>query len=59
VSTLLEWDADIPPFPDLVAELAKAREVRAGRYPAEAPTHRAAAGSVHIQTALQVLDAQR
>ncbi|PSL52649.1 hypothetical protein B0I31_112118 [Saccharothrix carnea] len=34
VSTLLEWDADIPPFPDLVAELAKAAEVRAGRLPA-------------------------
>ena len=28
VSTLLEWDSDIPPFPDLVAELAKARRVR-------------------------------
>jgi uncharacterized protein (UPF0276 family) len=25
VSTLLEWDADIPPFPELVAELAKAK----------------------------------
>jgi uncharacterized protein len=29
VATLLEWDARIPPFPDLVAELGKAREVRA------------------------------
>lgn len=28
VSTLLEWDADIPPFPELVAELAKARVAR-------------------------------
>jgi uncharacterized protein (UPF0276 family) len=26
--TLLEWDARIPPMPDLLAELAKAREVR-------------------------------
>lgn len=33
VATLLEWDADIPPFPELVAELAKAAEVRAGRVP--------------------------
>ena len=30
VSTLLEWDANIPPFPAMVAELAKARGVRAG-----------------------------
>ena len=29
VSTLLEWDADIPPFETLLAELAKARAVRA------------------------------
>ncbi|MEJ2856041.1 MULTISPECIES: MNIO family bufferin maturase [unclassified Saccharothrix] len=33
VATLLEWDADIPPFPDLVAELAKAARVRAGYLP--------------------------
>jgi uncharacterized protein (UPF0276 family) len=31
VATLLEWDADIPPFPDLLAELAKAKDIRAGR----------------------------
>lgn len=31
VATLLEWDADIPPFPDLIAELAKAKDIRAGR----------------------------
>lgn len=38
VSTLLEWDSEIPPFPDLVAELAKARKVREGWRPAaEAP----------------------
>ncbi|TDV56353.1 DUF692 domain-containing protein [Actinophytocola oryzae] len=37
VATLLEWDADIPPFPELVAELAKARDLRAGQpLPAEA-----------------------
>lgn len=28
VATLLEWDADIPAFPDLVTELAKAKSVR-------------------------------
>jgi uncharacterized protein len=28
VSTLLEWDADIPPWGELLAELAKARAVR-------------------------------
>ncbi|POB00498.1 hypothetical protein C2134_01065 [Chromobacterium sinusclupearum] len=27
VSTLLEWDADIPPYPDLLAELGKARRL--------------------------------
>lgn len=33
VSTLLEWDAKIPAWPDLLAELAKARLVREGRPP--------------------------
>ena len=28
VATLLEWDADIPPFETLLAELAKAQPVR-------------------------------
>ena len=31
VSTLLEWDAHIPEFPDLVGELAKAKAIREGR----------------------------
>jgi uncharacterized protein (UPF0276 family) len=39
VSTLLEWDADIPAWEDLVAELAKARDVREA-----APARRAAHG---------------
>jgi uncharacterized protein (UPF0276 family) len=34
VATLLEWDADIPPFPALVAELGKARSARAEPAPA-------------------------
>jgi uncharacterized protein (UPF0276 family) len=33
VSTLLEWDAAIPAYPDLVAELDKARAVLAGELP--------------------------
>jgi hypothetical protein len=33
VSTLLEWDAAIPPYPELVAELDKARAVLAGELP--------------------------
>ncbi|MFP8965943.1 DUF692 domain-containing protein [Pokkaliibacter sp. CJK22405] len=33
VSTLLEWDANIPDFPDLVEELYLARDVMAGRIP--------------------------
>jgi len=33
VSTLLEWDAAIPPYPELVAELDKARGVLAGELP--------------------------
>jgi uncharacterized protein len=33
VSTLLEWDSDIPDYPDLLAELAKARAVREGGLP--------------------------
>jgi len=30
VATMVEWDANVPPFAELVAELAKARAVRAG-----------------------------
>lgn len=35
VSTLLEWDAKIPPFPQLHAEVLKARDVLAGVMPHE------------------------
>jgi uncharacterized protein (UPF0276 family) len=37
VSSLMEWDARIPPYAELVAELAKARRVRAGLVPEAAP----------------------
>jgi uncharacterized protein (UPF0276 family) len=33
VSTLLEWDADIPPWEELLAELAKAKRARAAPAP--------------------------
>jgi len=37
-STLLEWDASIPAYPDLLAELAKAKAARSGEFPAAPPT---------------------
>ncbi|UTH76391.1 DUF692 domain-containing protein [Chromobacterium sp. IIBBL 290-4] len=37
VSTLLEWDADIPPYPELLAELDKARRLLAERAPETLP----------------------
>jgi uncharacterized protein (UPF0276 family) len=43
VATLLEWDADIPPYAELLAQLAKAKGAREGRLPQAAPP-RAAAG---------------
>jgi uncharacterized protein (UPF0276 family) len=51
VATLLEWDADIPPFAALVAELAKAKHTRAGRTPHAEPVRppaRAATPSPHF-----------
>jgi uncharacterized protein (UPF0276 family) len=35
VSTLLEWDAKIPDYPDLLIELYKAREVLKGNIPVQ------------------------
>lgn len=49
VATLLEWDSNIPAFPDLVLELMKAREVRAGRE-VEAGPPRPPAGSEPVST---------
>jgi uncharacterized protein (UPF0276 family) len=46
VSTLLEWDAAIPPYPDLVAELDKARAALAGDLP-EAPLTGPVADGAH------------
>ncbi len=33
IATLLEWDADIPEFPELVSELNKAKQVLQGKVP--------------------------
>jgi hypothetical protein len=41
-STLLEWDANIPDFPELVAELRKAEAALAGERPGGATVHAAA-----------------
>ena len=45
VSTLLEWDANIPDFPDLVLELKKAEAVLQGTIP-DAPLHHPAAAEI-------------
>jgi uncharacterized protein len=45
VSTLLEWDANIPDFPELVAELRKAEAVMQGIIP-EAPVRASSAANV-------------
>lgn len=37
VSALLEWDANIPPYPQLLAELAKARAAERGEFADELP----------------------
>ena len=44
VSTLLEWDSNIPAWPDLIAELGKAKKVRQGWLPGAAPEPLAAHG---------------
>ncbi|WP_296943665.1 DUF692 domain-containing protein [uncultured Massilia sp.] len=41
VAAMLEWDANIPPYPELLAELDKARAALRGEF-AEAPVRRAA-----------------
>jgi uncharacterized protein (UPF0276 family) len=42
VSTLLEWDANIPEYPELVAEVQKAKEVLKGHFP-NVPVYRTSA----------------
>jgi len=45
VSTLLEWDANIPEYPELVAEVQKAKEVLKGHLP-NVPVYRTSAVDV-------------
>lgn len=57
VSTLLEWDADIPSYPELLAELRKAEQAMAGTLPAVAAAPvRAAALSTPIDFHLGARD---
>jgi uncharacterized protein (UPF0276 family) len=46
VSTLLEWDARIPPFEELVAELYKAKAAREGHLPEAGPVPAAVENAV-------------
>ena len=57
VSALLEWDANIPPYPQLLAELDKARAAERGQF-ADPPRAAASAGAAisaplgfHLETA--------
>lgn len=45
VSTLLEWDANIPEYDELVAEVAKARKVMQGEFP-DVPVFKAGGDAV-------------
>jgi hypothetical protein len=53
VAALLEWDANLPDFLDLLAELAKVKEVRHGKLPTgpqgSAPEHEAVSTPVSYQ----------
>jgi len=57
VSTLLEWDADIPDYPDLIAELHKARAVLAGHVPEVAVMPSAERGALSNPVDYQLGDA--
>jgi uncharacterized protein (UPF0276 family) len=54
VSTLLEWDAHIPPYDELVAELGKAKLARAGALPQADAAPRAEAGAIPTPTLHQL-----
>jgi uncharacterized protein len=59
VSTLLEWDANIPDFPDLVAELRKAELVLEGTLPDAPVRATAAAGAVSNPVGFQLAPAEQ
>ncbi|TXT37903.1 MAG: hypothetical protein FD135_3270 [Comamonadaceae bacterium] len=50
VSTLLEWDAQIPDYPGLLAELDKARQVLAGSMPTAPAPHTSMPGQTVLST---------
>ncbi|HEX7682624.1 MAG TPA: DUF692 domain-containing protein [Trinickia sp.] len=54
VSTLLEWDARIPPFPELVDELAKAKTVRDGSVPDAGAVRAVAEGALSTPVDFQL-----
>jgi uncharacterized protein len=53
VSTLLEWDARIPDYPELIEELFKAKKVMAGHIP-QTPLFSAAPGTVSNPVSFQL-----
>jgi hypothetical protein len=59
VSTLLEWDAQIPPYDELLAELGKAKLARGGALPAAAAAPVAAPDAIPtpLDHALSLADA--
>jgi len=58
VSTLLEWDANIPEFPDLVAELKKAEIALQGIIPDTPLQHSEAAQIVSNPVDFQLISGQ-
>ena len=56
VSTLLEWDANIPAFPELVAELHKAKATIAGDIPISQPNKAIEALSNPIHQTITLID---
>lgn len=54
VATLLEWDARIPPFPELVDELAKAKTVRDGSMPDAGAVRAATEGALSTPVDFQL-----
>jgi uncharacterized protein (UPF0276 family) len=54
-ATLLEWDANIPAFPDVHAEVLKARAYTTGELPARRPPAAAAAPGAGVSTPLSFL----
>lgn len=54
VATLLEWDARIPPFPELLDELAKAKLARDGALPEAGAVRPAAEGALSTPVDFQL-----